>query len=94
MAISARNQLRGQIKDVKLGNVMADVVIAVGDHEIESVIARRSAEELDLKPGDNVTAIVLIMCWGNFERSSSVMVRGLPSSPSGRLANRNCREEK
>ena len=58
MAISARNQLRGQIKDVKLGNVMAHVVIAVGDHEIESVITRRSAEELNLKPGDTVTAII------------------------------------
>jgi molybdopterin-binding protein len=58
MAISARNQLRGQIKEVKLGNVMAHVVIAVGDHEIESVITRRSAEELNLKPGDAVTAII------------------------------------
>ena len=58
MAISARNQLRGQIKDVKLGNVMVHVVIAVGDHEIESVITRRSAEELSLKPGDTVTAII------------------------------------
>jgi molybdopterin-binding protein len=58
MAISARNQLRGQIKDVKLGSVMAHVVVAVGDHEIESAITRRSAEELNLKPGDTVTAII------------------------------------
>jgi len=58
MAISARNQLRGQIKDVKLGNVMAHVVMAVGDQEIESVITRRSAEEMNLKPGDTVTAII------------------------------------
>ena len=58
MPISARNQLRGQIKDVKLGNVMAHVVMQVGDHEIESVITRRSAEELNLKPGDSVTAII------------------------------------
>lgn len=58
MAISARNQLRGQVKDVKLGNVMAHVVMQVGDHEIESVITRRSAEDLKLKAGDNVTAII------------------------------------
>lgn len=58
MPISARNQLRGQIKDVKLGNVMAHVVMQVGDHEIESVVTRRSAEELGLKPGDSVTAII------------------------------------
>lgn len=58
MAISARNQLRGQIKDIKLGTVMAHIVIQVGDHEVESVITRRSAEELGLKVGDNVTAII------------------------------------
>jgi len=51
MALSARNQLRGQIKDVKLGTVMAHIVVQVGDNEIESVITRRSAEEMDLKTG-------------------------------------------
>ena len=58
MALSARNQLRGQVKDIKLGNVMAHVVVQVGEYEIESVITRRSAEELSLKPGDTVTAII------------------------------------
>ena len=58
MAISARNQLRGQVKDIQLGNVMAHVVIQVGENEIESVITRRSAEEMGLKVGDNVAAII------------------------------------
>ena len=58
MPLSARNQLRGQIKDVKLGTVMAHVVVQVGENEIESVITRRSAEELSLKPGDQVTAVI------------------------------------
>jgi molybdopterin-binding protein len=58
MALSARNQLRGRIKDVKLGNVMAHIVVQVGDNEIESVITRRSAEEMNLQPGDSVTVIV------------------------------------
>ena len=57
-ALSARNQLRGTIKDVKLGNVMAHVTVQVGENEIESVITRRSAEELGLKPGDAVTAVI------------------------------------
>ena len=35
-----------------LGNVMAEVVIAVGDLEFVSAITRRSAESLDLKVGD------------------------------------------
>jgi len=58
MALSARNQLRGQIKEVKLGNIMAHVVIQVGDNEIESVITRRSAEEMNLQPGDTVTVVI------------------------------------
>jgi len=58
MPLSARNQLRGKVKDVKLGNVMAHIVMQVGDNEIESVITRRSAEEMNLKPGDAVTAII------------------------------------
>jgi molybdopterin-binding protein len=58
MALSARNQLRGQIKDVKLGTVMAHVVVQVGENEIESVITRRSAEEMTLKPGDAVAVVI------------------------------------
>ena len=37
---------------------MAHVVVRVGENVIESVITRRSAEELKLKQGDTVTAIV------------------------------------
>jgi len=58
MPLSARNQIRGQIKEVKLGNIMAHVVVRVGENEIESVITRRSAEELNLKAGDTVTVII------------------------------------
>jgi molybdopterin-binding protein len=58
MPLSARNQLRGSIVDVKLGNVMAHVVVQVGDNHIESVITRRSAEEMKLKVGDAVTVII------------------------------------
>ena len=58
MPISARNKLRGQIEEIQLGDVMAHVVVRVGDHLIESVIARRSADELKLKKGDAVSAVV------------------------------------
>jgi len=34
------------------------VVLRVGENVIESVITRRSAEELKLKQGDTVTAII------------------------------------
>ena len=35
-----------------LGNVMAEVVVAVGDLEIVSAITRASAESLGVKPRD------------------------------------------
>jgi molybdopterin-binding protein len=58
MALSARNQLRGKVTDVKLGNIMAHIVVQVGDNEIESVITRRSAEEMNLQKGDQVAVVV------------------------------------
>jgi molybdopterin-binding protein len=56
--ISARNQLVGTIEEVSLGTVMAHVVIRVGDNHIESAITKKSAEQMGLKKGDKVTAII------------------------------------
>lgn len=56
--LSARNQFKGTVKDVKLGTVMAEVVVSVGTIEVVSAITRSSAERLGLKPGDSVTAII------------------------------------
>jgi molybdopterin-binding protein len=56
--LSARNQLKGKVKSVKLGNVMAEVIVTVAGTDIVSVITRTSAEQLGLKAGDSVTAIV------------------------------------
>jgi molybdopterin-binding protein len=58
MALSARNKLAGTVKEVRLGDVMAHVVVKVGSNLIESVITRTSAEELGLKKGDAVRAVV------------------------------------
>lgn len=58
MALSARNKLRGTVEEVQLGDVMAHVVVRVGENLIESVITRRSAEELKLRKGDIVAAVV------------------------------------
>jgi molybdopterin-binding protein len=56
--LSARNQFKGVVKTVKLGAVMAEVVVTVGDLEIVSAITRASAEALGLEPGDQVRAII------------------------------------
>jgi len=58
MPLSARNKLTGRIEEIHLGGVMAHVVVRIGNDLIESVITRRSAEELHLQVGDTVRAIV------------------------------------
>ena len=52
MPLSARNQLEGKVASVKLGDIMAHVVVKIGKSRIDSVITRRSAEDLKLKKGD------------------------------------------
>lgn len=56
--LSARNQFKGTIKSVKLGNVMAEVILTVGGIELVSVITRESAERMKLKTGDSATAVI------------------------------------
>ena len=58
MALSARNQLPGTVKSVVLGSVMAEVILDVGGHQVVSVITRHAVETLDVRAGDNVTAII------------------------------------
>ena len=58
MTLSARNHLTATIDEIQLGDVLAHVTVRVGEHEVESVITRRSAEEMSLKKGDTVTAVV------------------------------------
>jgi molybdopterin-binding protein len=66
MSLSARNQLRGTVEDVRLGEIMAHVVVKVGENIVESVITRTSAEELKLKKGDAVYVVI---------KSTEVMIR-------------------
>ena len=64
--LSARNQFKGKVKSVKLGNVMAEVVVAVGDLEIVSAITRGSVDQMGLKAGDEVVTVI---------KSTEVMIR-------------------
>jgi len=58
MMLSARNHLAGTVEEITLGGVMAHVVVRVGSNTVESVITRKSAEEMKLKKGDKVTAVI------------------------------------
>ncbi|HEY1602609.1 MAG TPA: TOBE domain-containing protein [Pirellulales bacterium] len=56
--LSARNQVSGQIKAVKLGAVAAEVVISAGGIELVAAITRDSVERMKLAAGDQVTAVI------------------------------------
>jgi molybdopterin-binding protein len=58
MKMSARNQLPGTIKKVKIGAVMAEVVMKVGDQELVAAITSGSAKRMKLKVGDTVFAVI------------------------------------
>jgi molybdopterin-binding protein len=66
MTLSVRNQLSGVVKEVKLGTVMAEVIVKVGDNQLVSAITKDAAEDLALKAGDKVTVLV---------KSTSVMIQ-------------------
>lgn len=58
MTLSARNRLEGKVTEIQLGGVMAHVVVRVGKNLVESVITKRSVDEMKLKVGDKVTAVI------------------------------------
>ena len=58
MALSARNHLKGTIEDIRKDDIMAHVVVRVGENVVEAVITSRSVAELGLAKGDSVTAVV------------------------------------
>ena len=58
MGVSARNKLPGQVKGVKLGQVMAEITLKVGENEVVAVVTKTSAERLGLKVGDEAYVLV------------------------------------
>jgi molybdopterin-binding protein len=59
MKISARNMLKGKVKDVKPGVVNSEVVVELpGGIQIVSVITKESAENLGLAEGKEVYAVI------------------------------------
>ena len=58
MTLSARNRLTGKVVEIQFGGVMAHVVVRAGKNLIESVITKRSADEMKLKVSDTVSAVI------------------------------------
>ena len=59
MKLSARNQLKGKVLEIKQGAVMSQIKIDIGSgNVVTALIGKDSAEELGLKPGDDAVAII------------------------------------
>ena len=59
MKLSARNVLKGKVKNLNHGAVNSEVIVQLKDGaEIVSIITKSSAENLGLKEGKEVYAII------------------------------------
>ena len=59
MKLSARNVLKGKVKQVKPGAINTEVIVELpGGNEIVSVITKESAEKLELTTGKEVYAVI------------------------------------
>jgi molybdopterin-binding protein len=58
MEISARNQIKGRVKSVRTGAIMAEVEVEAQASQITAAITKSSVERLGLKPGDEVVVII------------------------------------
>lgn len=57
-AINVRNQFRGKVKEIIRGDVVSEVDVETPSGIVTSVITTRSVDELKLKPGTEVVALV------------------------------------
>jgi molybdopterin-binding protein len=59
MGLSARNNLTGTVKSLKKDEIVAEVVVELGDGQtVTSTITRSSADRLELSEGDEVSAVI------------------------------------
>ncbi|GCB03166.1 molybdopterin-binding protein [Ralstonia sp. SET104] len=57
-AINVRNQFRGQIKEIIRGDVLSEIDVETQAGIVTSVITTRSVDNLGLKIGSEVVALV------------------------------------
>ena len=59
LKVSARNQLKGTVMNVEKGIITAKVKIEVdAPTMITAIISKEAVEELDVKPGDKISAVI------------------------------------
>ena len=57
-AINVRNQFKGSIKEIVLGDVLSEIDVQTASGIVTSVITTRSVKELELAVGSEVIAFV------------------------------------
>jgi molybdopterin-binding protein len=65
MKLSARNKLPGVIERIEVAGLTAKVTMRVGDNCLVAVITAESVEDMELRVGDAVSAVI---------KSTSVML--------------------
>jgi molybdopterin-binding protein len=66
--VSGRNQLPGKIVSLRSEGLLAEVVLAVGDLHVTAIITAGAVQELRLKKGETVAALI---------KSTDVMIERL-----------------
>ena len=70
--VSGRNQLMGKIVSIRTEGLFAQVVLAVGDQRITSIITADAARELGLRKGQTAAALI---------KSTDVMLERMEDDP-------------
>jgi len=55
---SGRNQLVGQIVDLRFSGLLAQVKLSIGGQQITSIITSEAAREMDLRKGQTAAALI------------------------------------
>ncbi|WP_169754651.1 TOBE domain-containing protein [Campylobacter curvus] len=58
LKLSAINQIKGVVSEVKDGAVNSEIIIDAKGDKISAIITKHSSEHMHLKVGDSVTAII------------------------------------
>jgi len=84
MQTSARNQLTGKIVELNNGAIMTEVKVEVGDGvHILATVTNKGSSSLDLKVGDNITALVkassIVLCKQALKTTARNNIQGVVS---------------
>jgi molybdopterin-binding protein len=66
--VSGRNQLAGKVVSIRIVGLLAEVILAVGDATVTSIITAGAVREMGLKKGDHAAALI---------KSTDVMIERL-----------------